>query len=51
MSGYRVTVSWGGCLGLVVSVLLLWALVFGVTWHGRHHSLGCSCERGVEVEP
>lgn len=40
-----------GCLGTVIWCLLFWALLFGVTWHGRHYGITCSCDKGVEVAP
>lgn len=38
-----------GCLGLIVTIVALWALIFGVTYGGKHHEMSCSCNRGVEV--
>lgn len=40
-----------GCLGCVLSVLLVWALVFGVTVGGRHYGVFCSPDKGVEIKP
>ena len=37
-----------GCLPLVASILVLWFLLFGLTWHGKHYGISCSCSRGVE---
>jgi hypothetical protein len=31
-------------------MVLFWALIFGVTWSGRHHGISCSGDRGVVVE-
>ena len=39
-----------GCFSLILFVLLVWALLFGVTYGGKHHFISCSCERGVTVE-
>lgn len=39
-----------GCLPLVISCLVLWALLFGVTIDGKHYGVSCSCENGVTVE-
>jgi len=40
----------GGCITLVLGIILLWALIFGVTWQGKHYGLGrCSPHGGVEV--
>lgn len=40
----------GGCLSLIVFILLVWALIFGVTWNGKHHGINCSTERGVGID-
>lgn len=37
-----------GCLGCVVTILALWALVFGVTWGGIKYVVKCSATNGVE---
>jgi hypothetical protein len=50
--GVKVKVDSGGylgCLGMIVFVFVLWALLFGVTYKGKHY--GLSCEKGVEVSP
>jgi hypothetical protein len=39
-----------GCLGIIVGVIVIWALVFGVTVDGNHYGLSCSCNDGVTVE-
>lgn len=39
-----------GCLSAIVFLILIWALVFGVTIGGKHYGLSCTCERGVVVE-
>lgn len=31
-----------GCFSLIMFVLLMWALIFGVTLENRHYSIGCS---------
>lgn len=38
-----------GCIGLVLWIVLIWALLFGVTYDGRHYLLDCSCDHGVQV--
>jgi hypothetical protein len=38
-----------GCLSIILFVMLVWALVFGVTIDGRHYGISCSMARGVEV--
>lgn len=40
-----------GCLKFVLTMIVLWALLFGVTWKGRHHGVSCTCDRGVVVTP
>lgn len=37
-----------GCIGTVLTVIVLWALLFGVTIGGRHYGISCSATRGVE---
>ena len=37
-----------GCIGCVLTILMLWALLFGVTWGGLHYQIRCTNERGVE---
>jgi hypothetical protein len=39
-----------GCLSVILTVLAIWALIFGVTVGGKHHELGCSCSKGVVIE-
>ncbi len=39
-----------GCLPLILTILVLWALLFGVSFDGRHYGIGCSCDRGVTVD-
>ena len=36
-------------LALAAFVLLLWSLLFGVTWNGVHHGISCTRDRGVVV--
>lgn len=48
----KTTASGGGCGGCLVVILFLlvaWALMFGVTADGRHYDLDCSCDHGVQV--
>jgi hypothetical protein len=40
-----------GCLGCIVTILVMWALLFGVTVGGKHYGVGCSCSEGVRVAP
>lgn len=37
-----------GCIGCVLTILMLWALLFGFTWAGIHYQVKCTNERGVE---
>lgn len=42
-----------GCWGFVTSIIaiiVLWALVFGVTIDGKHYSLSCDAKHGVVIE-
>lgn len=49
--GVEANVSSGGCLSLILGVIVIWALLFGVTLDGKHYGLsGCSCKRGVQVQ-
>ena len=45
----------GGCFGYVTFILaclLGWALLFGVTYGGRHYRVsGCDSQHGVVVGP
>jgi hypothetical protein len=38
-----------GCLSIIVFFLLMWALIFGVTFEGKHYAIGCGCDEGVSV--
>jgi hypothetical protein len=39
-----------GCISIIATVLVLWALFFGVTVGGKHYELRCSDEPGVVIE-
>jgi hypothetical protein len=39
----------GGCLSVILFVLVLWALLFGVTLDGKHYGLDLSCNDGVTI--
>jgi hypothetical protein len=46
----EITIRKGGsCLGCIVTIIFLWALIFGVTWGGKHYGLSCSSDEGVKV--
>lgn len=38
-----------GCFSIVITAIICWALIFGVTYEGHYYGLSCSCEKGVEV--
>jgi len=38
-----------GCLGVIAFGFIIWALCFGITIDGVHHTIGCSTGSGVEV--
>jgi hypothetical protein len=38
-----------GCISTIVFIILVWALVFGFTYNGKHYGLKCSTNNGVEV--
>lgn len=33
-----------GCFSSVLFLLLMWALLFGVSVDGKHYGIGCSCD-------
>jgi hypothetical protein len=38
-----------GCVGLIASILFIWALVFGVNVNGKHYGMdGCNCN-GIQI--
>jgi len=39
-----------GFVTLVFSLIIAWALIFGVTYRGKHYGLGFSCDHGVTVQ-
>ena len=49
MSAQKSSSGGPGCVVWCAAALILWAFLFGVTWNGKHHQIGCSCERGIEV--
>lgn len=44
------TESSGGCLGLIIGILIAWAFCFGVTFRGVHYGVDLSCKDGVTVQ-
>ena len=49
--GVSVRANGTGCFGLILGIVLLWALCFGVTIGGKHYGLaGCDTDRGVQVD-
>ena len=39
----------GSCLGCVIFIIVMWAVIFGVTWQGIHYSMDCSSSDGVQI--
>lgn len=39
-----------GCLSFIVFCLVVWALLFGVSYGGKHYGLSCSADKGVEIK-
>lgn len=39
-----------GCASIILTVILLWALCFGVTVGAKHYGISCSSKSGVTVE-
>lgn len=39
----------GGCLSIIILVIIMWALVYGVTFDGKHCGLGLSEDTGVSI--
>jgi hypothetical protein len=39
-----------GCLGFIVACIIFWALLFGVTWNGKHHGISCTSDKGVVIK-
>jgi hypothetical protein len=38
-------------IAAVVGIVLLWALICGVTVNGKHYGLaGCDCRNGVKID-
>lgn len=47
----EVQANGGGCFSLILGIILLWALLFGVTINGKHYGIrDCSSEHGVEID-
>jgi hypothetical protein len=38
-----------GCVSLILTCVVVWAVIFGVTIGGKHYGMSCSCKRGVDV--
>jgi hypothetical protein len=38
-----------GCLPFVLSMCVLWFLLFGATWNGTRYELSCSTEHGLVI--
>lgn len=50
-SDSEISIGCGGCLGVILTCVVLWALLFGVTYGGKHYGIKCSTEHGVHVAP
>lgn len=46
----RISVGGGGCITIIMGCIIAWALIFGVTYRGKHYGLDCSCDHGVTVQ-
>lgn len=51
MAKREVSIGGGSCLVTILGLILLWALLFGVTYKGKHYEIDCTSEHGVEVKP
>lgn len=38
-----------GCVSIIVFFVLVWFLLFGLTWGGTHYSMSCSTDDGVVI--
>lgn len=36
-----------GCVGFIITMLVLWFLCFGATVNGTRYALGCDTDKGV----
>lgn len=44
------TVNCGcGCFSTIISILIIWALIFGITIDGKYYGVSCSCSKGVDI--
>ncbi len=51
MSETRVNFGCFGCVGFILTCMVLWALIFGITYGGKHHGVTCgNGSQGVVVE-
>lgn len=49
MTNTKIAVNTGpGCFGLVIAIIMLWALLFGVNYDGKHYGLSCG-SKGVDI--
>lgn len=40
-----------GCIGIILAILTLWAIIFGVTVNGKHYGLtSCKTDGGVHID-
>lgn len=54
-SGIDIKINTGGCLATILSftavLLLIWGLLFGVTYKGKWYGFSCSRSHGVTISP
>lgn len=40
-----------GCIGIILAILIMWALLFGVTVGGKHYGLSsCDTHHGLKID-
>ena len=49
MSNTEVSVRGPGCLGTIIAFIILWGLLFGVNYGGKHYGISCG-KHGVDVD-
>ena len=49
MNKTEVSVSNGGCITTIIALIILWALLFGVNYNGKHYGISCG-PTGVNVD-
>jgi hypothetical protein len=46
----RTRIGCFGCLGTIIILILIWALIFGVTIGGRHYGISSCDGEGVHIQ-